>query len=251
MYNNYEAIILDYVGRTSRLFATRPLNLGGISGYSGGVGSPPGGFVGKLVQTRVAYDGSELSSSGIPASGASLLDNLNHIRYRVTVLESGGGSSSISVKEDNVLIASGITVLNFEGGASVANDGGGQVTITVTASGGGGSGISAHSELTELDYASAGHTGFQPSGTYLVTTNNLSDVSSQQTALNNITDVSGATNEYVLTKDTGTGNATWKATASGVGSGQYRQFTWTASILGGWEFVSLDSEPVLNLEDSE
>lgn len=40
---------------------------------------------------------------------------------------------------------------------------------------------------------------------------NLSDVYNRQTSLNNLTDVSGATNEYILTKDTGTGNALWKA----------------------------------------
>ena len=39
----------------------------------------------------------------------------------------------------------------------------------------------------------------------MVKASNLSDVASQQTALNNLTDVSAATNEYVLTKDTTTG----------------------------------------------
>lgn len=47
---------------------------------------------------------------------------------------------------------------------------------------------------------------------------NLSDVNNQQTALNNITAVSGATNEYVLTKDTSTGNAIWKASQGGGGT---------------------------------
>lgn len=44
---------------------------------------------------------------------------------------------------------------------------------------------------------------------------NLSDVADQQTALNNVTNVSAATNEYVLTKDTATGNAVFKASAGG------------------------------------
>lgn len=48
--------------------------------------------------------------------------------------------------------------------------------------------------------------------------NNLSDVAAQQTALNNLTAVSGATNEHVLTKDTATGNAFFKALPAG-GSG--------------------------------
>lgn len=47
---------------------------------------------------------------------------------------------------------------------------------------GGGGGTSDHSELTNLDYASAGHTGFQPAGSYIEdasyvhTDNNFTDV---------------------------------------------------------------------------
>jgi len=41
---------------------------------------------------------------------------------------------------------------------------------------------------------------------------------SAQSAINNLTQVSSATNEHVLTKDTTTGNAIWKATASRVTS---------------------------------
>ena len=52
----------------------------------------------------------------------------------------------------------------------------------------------------------------------LLASNNLSDVVSKQTSINNISQVSTATNEYVLTKDTGSGNALWKALPAG-GSG--------------------------------
>jgi len=48
----------------------------------------------------------------------------------------------------------------------------------------------------------------------LNSTDNLTDVADQQTALNNITAVSGAIDEYVLTKDTSTGNALWKEVIS-------------------------------------
>ena len=41
-------------------------------------------------------------------------------------------------------------------------------------------------------------------------TNNLSDVSNTQTSINNLTNASGSTNEFVLTKDTATGNAIFK-----------------------------------------
>lgn len=50
---------------------------------------------------------------------------------------------------------------------------------------------------------------------------NLSDVNNQQTSLNNVTAVSGATNEYVLTKDTSTGNAIFKIAAGGGGFKEY------------------------------
>jgi hypothetical protein len=46
--------------------------------------------------------------------------------------------------------------------------------------------------------------------TSLKIANNLTDVSDRQVALNNLTDVTTATNEYALVKDTATGNAIWK-----------------------------------------
>lgn len=52
----------------------------------------------------------------------------------------------------------------------------------------------------------------------LLAANNLSDVAAQQTAINNVTAVAGATNEYVLTKDTATGDAIWKAIPSTPGT---------------------------------
>ena len=69
------------------------------------------------------------------------------------------------------------------------------------------------------------------SGTPLIAGDNLSDVTTQQTALDNLTAVCGATNEHVLTKDTGTGNAIWKAAAGGVtGSGTTgRVAAWASS----------------------
>lgn len=46
---------------------------------------------------------------------------------------------------------------------------------------------------------------------YLLAANNLSDLASRQTALDTLTNVAAATNEHVLTKDTATGNAIFKA----------------------------------------
>ena len=57
---------------------------------------------------------------------------------------------------------------------------------------------------------SGSNTGDQNLSGLMVKSNNLSDVTVRQTALNNLTAVSAATNEYVLTKDTSTGNAIFK-----------------------------------------
>ncbi len=52
-------------------------------------------------------------------------------------------------------------------------------------------------------------------GTDLVIANGGTGESNAQSAINALTQVSSATNEYVLTKDTGTGNATWKVGGGG------------------------------------
>jgi len=66
----------------------------------------------------------------------------------------------------------------------------------------------------------------------LLASNNLSDVDTQQTAVNNVTNVSWATNEHVLTKDTGTWNAIYKVAAWG-------GLSWSDSITDtSWTWVT-------------
>jgi hypothetical protein len=81
MIDNLGITIIELINNAIRNTSARPLILGGTSGSGGGGGGPTGGFVGYLPQIRVAYDYSELAASGLPVSGWSLLDNLNHIRY--------------------------------------------------------------------------------------------------------------------------------------------------------------------------
>jgi len=86
--------------------------------------------------------------------------------------------------------------------------------------------IENHSELTLDDGTNPHNTTKSDIGLSNVTddaqlkvASNLSDVNNQQTSLNNVTAVSGATDEHVLTKDTSTGNAIWKIAAAGGGAG--------------------------------
>lgn len=185
MTSRFDINFFNYFQRFERKLRIAPLNLGGISASGGGLGGPPGGFQGQLPQTKISYDKSEAASSGFVAGNpynpsgilvsGSLLDNLNHIRYRLQVLEdgtldvydngtlvasgitiidfnqnlgvtlisptrvridaSGGGSSTLEIQENDGTIASNVTILNFEGSVDVLNEGGGKVTVTVTASG--------------------------------------------------------------------------------------------------------------------
>lgn len=58
--------------------------LGGSSGSTGGSGGPLGGFIGKLIQGNICYDTTEAESL---TGSTSIVDNLNHMRYRIATLE--------------------------------------------------------------------------------------------------------------------------------------------------------------------
>ncbi len=128
-YFDFERTILSYLNNLRMEFRAKPLNLGGIAGADGGTGGPVGGFTGMLPQTRVAYDTTEASTLDTPVSGASLLDNLNHIRYQIDNIVVSG--ATLDVQEDGVLEGTGITILNFSG-ASVTVVG---QTATISVSG--------------------------------------------------------------------------------------------------------------------
>jgi hypothetical protein len=119
-----------------------PINLGGAPGPSGGSGTPIGGTFGQLPQTRVAYDTTEAAYSGIQTNvpSGTLYDNLSHIRYRLGNLETASGSGSITLQEDDVEIASNVTIINFEGSVSLLDEGSGKVTVTISGTAGSGSG---------------------------------------------------------------------------------------------------------------
>jgi hypothetical protein len=85
-YYDYERTWLAYFENFKSQMLARPLYLGGVSGSGGGGGGPIGGFIGQLPQTKVSYDTDEFALITTPES-SSILDNLNHIRYRLSGLE--------------------------------------------------------------------------------------------------------------------------------------------------------------------
>ena len=139
----YDYNFFAYFSDLERRIKAQPLNLGAIIGSGGGSGGPPGGFVGMLPQTRVAYDITEAEDNGFVSpnpydpSGilvsATLLDNLNHIRYRIATLEAGGpGVSNLAVYENDVAVKTDVTILDFTGtGWTITDTGPGEVEIEI------------------------------------------------------------------------------------------------------------------------
>ena len=95
----FDQTILQYIEQSIRNSRLTPLFLGGTTASGGGAGSPPGGYIGYLPQTRIAYDLSEIAASGFAGSGMSILDNLNHIRYRIDTLESAASGATTTFLE--------------------------------------------------------------------------------------------------------------------------------------------------------
>jgi hypothetical protein len=147
---SFENQFFDYFNILEQKLKLRPLNLGGVSASGGGGGGPPGGYVGMLPQYRVAYDNAELESNDLLGSG-NLIDNLNHIRYRLSHVEDAGivTGEGVTLKQGGTIVASGVTVIDFIN-ASVAEKFGSPHEIIVTCSGGGsGESLTATGTLWE------------------------------------------------------------------------------------------------------
>jgi len=125
----------------------------------------------------------------------------------------GGSGSSLVIKD---LSSSGITIriLSMSAGGTLKFTGNGTVYLQYWAAPQGiESASTATIHVTDWYYA-----GSLSQDKILQLANNLSDLTSRQTALNNITDVANAVNEYVLTKDGSSGNAIWKPVLGNVSS---------------------------------
>ena len=114
----FEDQLFYYISNMKASILGQPLNLGGVSTVSGGTGGPPGGFVGYLPQTRVAYDTSEAATTDTATSG-SLLDNLNHIRYDIAAIPSGhtikDSTNTFPARTNLTFIGENITVADVSG----------------------------------------------------------------------------------------------------------------------------------------
>jgi hypothetical protein len=144
--NDYHSELLNTMRDLARgsKWWSAPINLGGAPGPGGGSGVPVGGIYGQLIQTKVAYDSSEATYSGIitnPPSG-TLVDNLAHLRQRLYNLETGSGTysgsgiSSIEVRDDGVYKGK-VTVLDFTTNTNITVTG----DVGYVSSEGGGYGI--------------------------------------------------------------------------------------------------------------
>ena len=95
--------LAEMIGNNRRRSGIGPIFLGGTAGSGGGVGTPPGGFIGQLVQRQVTYDTDE-SDLSLTAGSSSVLDNLNHIRARLSTVSKMWNRSGGSRATGDVVI---------------------------------------------------------------------------------------------------------------------------------------------------
>lgn len=150
----YHTTLLDTIrdiNLQNKWFAA-PINLGGVTGEGGGSGIPIGGLIGQLIQSKVAYDTTEASTLFTPVSGASLVDNLNHIRYWIDAVSGGGSSTFLDLTDVDEASYTG-----FEGYSVVVNTGeDGLEFVNVS----GGAGSTTFLDLTDTPSDYSGYAGY-------------------------------------------------------------------------------------------
>jgi hypothetical protein len=168
MAQKHEYVVMDMIEAAARNSRVLPTVLGGFTGPGGGIGGPPGGFIGQLSQSHVTYDTTEAATLDTPASGMSLVDNLNHIRYRIGVVESGV-AATVTVIDDNVPDTfTPVDTIHFSGaGVTVIDLGGGEVQVLITASGTVGGSCVVIDDLTQQITTSGVHFDLQTEATCL------------------------------------------------------------------------------------
>ncbi len=165
-----------------------------------------------------------------------------------------------SIGCNNLILEGGLTLgsTNWTNAthAHLAANSGGQITEASISDLGSYSTIGhSHTESDILDLQSY----YIPGGTDVAIADGGTGQSTAQLAINALSAVSGATNEYVLTKDTGTGDALWKVATGGSGLGSNLSSSANdllsdtgTVLLGGTgntnnEILVIDCESVANL----
>jgi len=151
--SRFDYTILQAIENAVRTVKAAPLILGATAS---GFGGPIGGFVGYLPQTRVSYDPIEDATLFTPVSGMSLLDNLNHIRYRISQVEASGVGAitflELTDTPDTYVGEAGksVVVNPTEDGLIFSTISGGSGSIAVLSSG-----VEIVNPTTELDFYNA------------------------------------------------------------------------------------------------
>ena len=164
---SYETQIFSLLENLKRDIKTQPLILGSSPTTSGTGGGPPGGIIGHLRQDKVSFDVIEAEDFTIPASGMSLVTNLNRIRYRIAQLEDNPVAVNITVLENGTIISSGVEQINFVNASVVETVPG---SVTVTCSGTGGTGTTT--VISGIEYI-LNEEPSEAGGTYYTTNNFL------------------------------------------------------------------------------
>lgn len=169
---SYETQIFAILENLKRDIKTQPLILGSSPTTSGTGGGPPGGIIGHLRQDKVSFDVIEAEDFTIPASGMSLVTNLNRIRYRISQLEDNPVAVNITVLENGTIISSGVEQINFVN-ASVVETVPGSVTVTCSGIGGTG-GTGTTTVISGIEYV-LNEEPSEAGGTYYTANNFLPD----------------------------------------------------------------------------
>ena len=109
---DFTYVIAEMMGQMRRRGLISPIYLGGVSGSGGGIGTSPGGFIGRLIQSKVAYDTSELNTN--TSGSTSLVDNLDHIRARSTMVWPMWNRSGGLVAQGQVVVIDSANTESFK-----------------------------------------------------------------------------------------------------------------------------------------
>lgn len=153
---------------------------------------------GDIYPTNLPSPENNVKLNGLPQASGITDSYVTGATLNSTTLELGRNQGLSNVTADLSSIDG--TVTRVDGGGTVNG-----LTLTGSITENGGLTLGGTLAINNGDW----------SGTDLSIANGGTGVSTSQDAINELTQVGSATNEYVLTKDTSTGNALWKAGGGG------------------------------------